>query len=146
MIGASYCEWILTVDLLPIHLPWKNAKEFGVFFEVTEATNWSLPYCKSETQGHTSWHLAEVAMEVPVPKERLEEARPRARVVSTEEVVARIRDGVRAAGSQVAYARRHGVSEADLSNALRGHRPPTSGLMASVGARRALIIEERACG
>ncbi|MFH6785003.1 MULTISPECIES: hypothetical protein [Methylobacterium] len=77
-------------------------------------------------------------------KKALEEARPRARVVSTEEVVARIRDGVRAAGSQVAYARQHGVSEADLSNALRGHRPPTLPLMKSVGARRAIVLEEAA--
>jgi len=81
-----------------------------------------------------------------LPKERLEEARPHARLVSTEEVVARIRKGVREAGSQVAFARLHGVHEGDLSNALRGHRPPTTSLMASVGARKAIVIEERAHG
>ncbi len=79
-------------------------------------------------------------------KRTTEEARPRARVVSTEEVVARIREGVRKAGSQVAFARLHGVHEGDLSNALRGHRPPTTSLMASVGARRAIVVEERAHG
>ncbi|MBK3397767.1 hypothetical protein [Methylobacterium ajmalii] len=87
-----------------------------------------------------------MALEIPIPEEDLEEARPRACVVSTEEVVALVRDGVREAGSQAEFARRHRLNEGDLSSTLSGARRPTAPVMAAVGARRAIVIEERACG
>jgi hypothetical protein len=79
-----------------------------------------------------------------MPEEDREEARPPARVVSTEEVVALIRDGVVAAGSQAEFARRHRLNEGDLSSTLSGARRPTAPVMAAVGARWAIVIEEAA--
>lgn len=64
-----------------------------------------------------------------------------ARVVSEADVRALLRAGVDEAGTQLAYAQRHGVNANDLCQALRGRKAPTRSLLRSVGVTRALVIE-----
>lgn len=63
-----------------------------------------------------------------------------ARVVTTPEVVALLRDGCTAAGSQRAYAEANGLHPSDLAAVLKGTRAPTRSIRHAVGVEGAWIL------
>lgn len=67
------------------------------------------------------------------------------RFVTEEEAVALLRERVAAAGTQRAFAAA-GVNASDLGQVLGGRKAPSRTLLAAVGVRKALVLEDRACG
>lgn len=66
-----------------------------------------------------------------------------ARVVTTSDVIALLKERVDAAGSQRAYAAAAGLNAADLSMALKGTKHPTRSLRRAVGVEDALVLREQ---
>lgn len=62
------------------------------------------------------------------------------RLVTYDDVVARLREGVAQAGSQRAYAWATCLHEGDLGQALRGRRLPSERMCALVGVERHLVL------
>lgn len=62
------------------------------------------------------------------------------RLVTYDDVVARLREGVALAGSQRAYAWATCLHEGDLGQALRGRRLPSERMCALVGVERHLVL------
>ena len=62
------------------------------------------------------------------------------RLVTYDDVVARLREGVAQAGSQRAYAWATCLHEGDLGQALRGRRLPSERMCALVGIERHLVV------
>ncbi|MBZ6411112.1 MULTISPECIES: transcriptional regulator [Methylobacterium] len=68
------------------------------------------------------------------------------RFVTEEDAVALLRERVAAAGTQRAFAAAAGVNASDLGQVLGGRKAPSRTLLAAVGVRKALVLEDRACG
>ncbi|KAB1071157.1 transcriptional regulator [Methylobacterium planeticum] len=66
------------------------------------------------------------------------------RVVTDAEVVARLRAGVAAAGSQRAYAAAAGLHGPGLCQVLRGRQAPAASHLRAVGVERALVVRDEA--
>jgi DNA-binding transcriptional regulator YdaS (Cro superfamily) len=62
--------------------------------------------------------------------------------ITTADVYGRIRNTVRAAGSQRAFAKQLGVSEAFISAVISGVRPPTEPILRAVKLKRVVKYEE----
>jgi len=63
-----------------------------------------------------------------------------ATTLSTDEVLAALREAVDAAGSQRTYAKGIGVSQAYLGDVLHGRRHPGERVLSALGLRRITII------
>ncbi|SFV12815.1 hypothetical protein SAMN02799643_05781 [Methylobacterium sp. UNCCL125] len=68
-----------------------------------------------------------------------EEGARAASVITPPEAVAALRAAVAAAGSQKRFACAHGLSQSDVSSALRGRRPPAPGILDALGISWALV-------
>lgn len=64
------------------------------------------------------------------------------RFVTEAEAVELLRSRVVEAGSKKAFATAAGVNANDLGQALLGRKAPTRALLAAVGVRKALVLEE----
>lgn len=61
--------------------------------------------------------------------------------VSLATVYAELRSAIAQAGTQKAWADRHGISPQFVSDVLHTHREPTDRLLAPLGLRRRVIFE-----
>ena len=64
-----------------------------------------------------------------------------ASVITPPEAVEALREAVKSAGSQKAFACQHGLSQSDVSSALTGRRQPTPGILRALNITRALVRE-----
>lgn len=63
--------------------------------------------------------------------------------MTPDSVRALIRRACREAGSQKAWAKRHGVNEAFLSQVLRGEREPSPAILEPFGLERVVIYRRK---
>lgn len=63
-----------------------------------------------------------------------------------EDMLARLRQRVADAGSQLAFSKQQGVSLSHLNDALRGEREPGPKILRAIGLRRVPMFEEIADG
>lgn len=62
------------------------------------------------------------------------------RIVTYDDVIARLREGVAQAGSQRAYAWALGIHEGDLGQIIRDRKMPSDRICALVGIERHLVV------
>lgn len=80
-----------------------------------------------------SWHPDEAYDGEALTREEAAE------VLTPEALITRLRLAVAEAGSQAAFARRAGTSRSRVCETLSGHRPPGDAILATLGARRAIV-------
>jgi hypothetical protein len=56
-------------------------------------------------------------------------------IFELDDVIALLRRDVEKAGSQVAWSKRTGIDRSLLNGVLKGHRPPTAGMIAALNLR-----------
>lgn len=64
-------------------------------------------------------------------------------MLTEQEVVARLRAAIDTAGSQAAFARRHGISNQYVSDALRGRRELGQKILEAIGVERVVSYREK---
>lgn len=63
--------------------------------------------------------------------------------MTEQEVIERLREAIKRAGSQRALAQAHGISEQYLTDVLRGRRAITARIAAVAGVERIVVVEYR---
>ena len=63
--------------------------------------------------------------------------------MNEQDVIARLREAIAAAGSQRAYAQAHNISEQYLSDVVRGRREPGQKILDALGIERVITYQEK---